>query len=63
VRLGLHGDVLAAQNGWVAASQQLGKVGFTQTSRFTAILVLIRDTRVNNHPEGKKSRKIRPDML
>jgi hypothetical protein len=55
--------VLAAQNGWVAASQQLGKVGFTQTSRFTAILVLIRDTRVNKHPEGKKSRKIRPDML
>jgi hypothetical protein len=38
-------------------------VRFTQTWRFTALLVLIRNTRVNNHPEGKKSRELRPDML
>jgi hypothetical protein len=63
VRFGLHGDVLAARNGWVAASHQLGKLGFPQFSRFTTILVLIRDTRVNDHPEGKELRKNRPDML
>jgi hypothetical protein len=60
--LGLHGNVLASQNGWVAESQQLDKVGFAQTSRFTEIIVLIRDTCVNNHPKGQKSRKIRPGM-
>jgi hypothetical protein len=32
VSLGLHGDVLASQNGWVAESQQLVKVAFAQTS-------------------------------
>jgi hypothetical protein len=60
VRFGLREDVLAAQNGWVAASQQLAKVGFT---RFTTLFVLIRATRVNSHPESKKSREFRTGML
>jgi hypothetical protein len=60
VMFGLREDVLAAQNGRVAASQQLAKVGFT---RFTTLFVLIRDTRVNSHPESKKSRKYKLGML
>jgi hypothetical protein len=51
LRIGLHGDVLAAQKGWMAVATRQSRV--MQTSRFSALLVLTRDTRVNNHPEGK----------